>query len=262
MNFETLTLTHDDLCAEIVPARGAIVSRLSVRGTEVLYMDRSTLDDLSKNVRGGIPILFPYAGKLENDTLVCAGTKMKQHGFGRNMAWTVEEQSFAGARLSLQSDADTRALYPFDFAAEYNIFLLPFGLQIELQIRNTGTTPLPLSPGWHPYFSCVGPLKNQARGDVPGFSADVLGNDREFDFGLLAPHSGRATFTVPGLGKMRLSYCPEMRHLQFWSQPGKEFFCIEPFCGPNNTINTPQRLEIAPGEQKVLWARIEVGAAD
>ncbi len=160
MEFETLTMVHEDLCAEIVPARGAIVSRLSVRGTEVLYMDRSTLGDLTKNVRGGIPILFPFAGKLENDSLLCAGTTMKQHGFGRNMAWTVEEQAFGGVRLSLKSDADSRALFPYDFAAEYSVFLLPFGLQIELQIANTGKTALPLSPGWHPYFNCVGPLKS------------------------------------------------------------------------------------------------------
>jgi galactose mutarotase-like enzyme len=258
MEFETLTLVHEDLCAEIVPARGAIVSRLSVRGTEVLYMDRATLADLSKNVRGGIPILFPFAGKLDDDKLLSTGTTIKQHGFGRNMAWAVDEQSFAGARLSLKSDADTRALFPFDFSAEYSLFLLPFGLQIELAIVNTGKTAMPIAPGWHPYFNCVGPLKNQVRGDVPGFSGDVLGNDAEFNFGLLAPPSGRARFEIPGLGKLRESYCPEMRHLQFWSLPGKDFICIEPFCGPNNTINTAQRLEIQPGERRVLWMRIEI----
>src|SRR6185436_17503739 len=117
MEFEKLTIACDDVSAEIVPARGAIVSRLSVRGREVLYLDRATLEDLSKNVRGGIPLLFPFAGKLENDALLTAGTTMKQHGFGRNMAWSVDEQTPGGARLSLKADADTRALYPFDFEA-------------------------------------------------------------------------------------------------------------------------------------------------
>ena len=97
---------------------------------------------------------------------------------------------------------------------------------------------------------------------MAGVSGDVLSHEREFDFGLLAPQSGRANFVVPGLGKLRVSYSPEMRHLQFWSQAGKEFICIEPFCGPNNTINTAQRLEIPPGERRGLWMRIEVGTAD
>jgi galactose mutarotase-like enzyme len=49
-----------------------------------------------------------------------------------------------------------------------------------------------------------------------------------------------------------------MRHLQFWSQPGKDFICIEPFTGPNNTINTDQRIDIAPGRAHTFWMKIEV----
>lgn len=41
-----------------------------------------------------------------------------------------------------------------------------------------------------------------------------------------------------------LSFSPAMRHLQFWSQPGRDFICLEPFYGPNDTVNTDRRLDV------------------
>src|SRR3954468_11585624 len=110
--FETVTLRHGDVEVEVVPARGAIVSALRVRGRDVLYMDRATLDDGTKNVRGGIPVLFPFSGKLADETFALTGTKMKQHGFGRNKAWAIAERSTGAVRMAIAADADTRAQYP------------------------------------------------------------------------------------------------------------------------------------------------------
>ena len=63
MSLESLDLTHGDVAASLVPERGAIVTALRVGDRDVLYLDRATLEDPTKNVRGGIPVLFPYAGK-------------------------------------------------------------------------------------------------------------------------------------------------------------------------------------------------------
>ena len=257
MPFETIKIAHGDVSAEMVPERGAIVTALRVRGKDVLYLDRATLDDATKNVRGGIPVLFPYAGKLVDEVFLPAGTKMKQHGFGRNKPWQVVEKRADSIRVALAQDAETRAQYPFEYDADYTALLLPNGLQVELLITNRGAQPLPVSPGWHPYFNCPAAKKGEVAGDVPGLTADKLGNDREFDFGLVAPASGRAQFQVPGLGSLRISFSPEMRHMQFWSQPGKDFICLEPFYGPNNTVNTEKRCDIPPGQARCFWMRLE-----
>lgn len=258
MAFETLRIQHGDVSAEIVPERGAIVSALKVRGKDVLYMDKSTLEDGTKNVRGGIPVLFPYAGKLVDEVFVPAGTKMKQHGFGRNKAWPAVEKSASRVRLLLKQDADTAAQYPYKFSAEYTVFILPNGLQVELLVGNDGDKPLPVSPGWHPYFNCPAAQKGAVTGDVAGLTADKLGNDKEFDFGLVPPKAGRANFNVPGLGKLLISFTPVLKHMQFWSQPGKDFICLEPFYGPNNTVNTDKRHDIPPGQSRNFWMRIEL----
>jgi D-hexose-6-phosphate mutarotase len=47
----------------ICPERGGIVISFGVNGQELLYLNKETLYDRNKNIRGGIPILFPISGK-------------------------------------------------------------------------------------------------------------------------------------------------------------------------------------------------------
>jgi galactose mutarotase-like enzyme len=258
VSFEVVRLTRDDATLGLVPERGALVASLVVSGREVLYLDQATLDDATKNVRGGIPVLFPYAGKLVDGRFVAAGTTMKQHGFGRNRPWVVEEKSASELRARLVEDADTQAQYPYTYEADYLVTALPRGLEVRLFVRNTGAKTMPLSPGWHPYFRCPAALKSEVTGNVEGFTADKLGNDREFDFGLLPPASGKTEFQIPELGRVSIDFSPGMRHMQFWSLPSKDFICLEPFFGPNDTINTERRLDVLPGKVEELWMRIEL----
>ena len=258
MHYEEITIRNGDVEAKVAPARGTLVSALQVGGKQVLYLDRASFDDETKNVRGGIPVLFPYAGKLENGTLKAAGTQMGQHGFGRNRRWEVKEQKPWRLRVVLQPEDVDRQAYPFKFLAEQTCTVLPRGLEIELSILNTGEKPMPVSPGWHPYFSCPAAEKSKVKASVAGVDHNQFSNDREFDFGAIAPPIGRAKFEVPQLGSLTLSFSPEMRHMQFWSQPGKDFICLEPFLGPNNTINTDRRVDIPPVQARTFWMKIEL----
>src|SRR5271170_3548910 len=91
--------------ASLVPERGAIVTQLRLGGRERLYLDDATLTDSTKNVRGGIPLLFPSPGKLEGGRFTRGGKsgEMKQHGFARDLAWTVASAEAAQAVLTLRS---------------------------------------------------------------------------------------------------------------------------------------------------------------
>lgn len=259
MDIAELEVRQGPVSARVAPARGALVTALNVGGHEVLYLDRATLTDPARSVRGGIPLLFPFAGKLKDDHLVHAGTTMKQHGFGRNRAWSVAEQREGFLRLALEDDEAGRSVYPHRFRAEHSFTVLPRGVQIELLMHNTGSTTMPVAPGWHPYFPCPSPQKPQvAPLDVPGLDPARFTPDAEFDFGVTAPATGRARFEVPLLGRLRLEFSPEMRFLQCWSLPGADFICLEPFTGPNDAINTPGRIDIAPGTARALWMRIEL----
>src|SRR5436853_3606493 len=106
---DSISLAAGDVTAEVVPARGALVTSLRIGAANVLYLDPATLADPTKNVRGGIAILFPFAGKLADETFALTGTKMKQHGFGRNRAWSVTERDASSLRMTLAADDETRA---------------------------------------------------------------------------------------------------------------------------------------------------------
>jgi galactose mutarotase-like enzyme len=258
MNLDPVALSFADVHAEVVPGRGGLVTSLRVDGRDVLFLDRATLDDPTKNVRGGIPILFPFAGKLPQDRFAPAGTTITQHGFARKRPWSIAEQRPDFLRLTFVGDETTRAQYPYAFELDYGVRLLPRGLQVELAVHNAGHSALPIAPGWHPYFRCPSDLKPRVTGDVAGLASQTLASDAEFDFGLAAPASGRAQFEIPALGLLRLSFSPAMRHLQLWSLPGRDFICLEPFYGPENTIHTAQRLEVPAAEARDLWMRIEL----
>ena len=73
-----------------------------------------------------------------------------------------------GQLRALAQDEETRAQYPYSYEAEYSVWLLPRGLQVELLVRNTGDRALPASPGWHPYFNCPAQAKGAVRASPPG----------------------------------------------------------------------------------------------
>lgn len=272
MRFERIEIQNGSTRATVSPARGGLVAGLCVGGAELLYLDEATFLDGGRSVRGGVPILIPFCGKLAGGVLAASGASMPQHGFGRVKRWGVVDRKPDRVVCELCSDHETRAAYPFAFAAEQTVTALERGLRIDLRVENVGLDPMPVSPGWHPYFNCPSELKGQVRvadggagseaRALEGFSSDMLTPDREFDFGLPAPHSGRVDCFIPGIGRIRLSFAPIMRHLQFWSPAGAPYICIEPFHGPDNAINTPARLEISPGAAAEFWISIELEPGD
>src|SRR5437879_643565 len=117
----------------IVPARGAIVTRFRVGDRELLYLDESTLRDPAKNVRGGVPILFPSPGRLDGDRFTRGGRSgsMKQHGFARDLAWDVVHAGAREATLAVASSDRTLAMYPWRFRLEARFALRGARLRFE-----------------------------------------------------------------------------------------------------------------------------------
>ena len=67
-NFYTL---YKDECNLInfCPSRGGIITNWLLNDSEILYFDKKRFLDKSKSIRGGIPVLFPICGNLENKSL-------------------------------------------------------------------------------------------------------------------------------------------------------------------------------------------------
>ena len=242
--------------ATIVPERGGLITRLAIEGLEILFLDRATFEDRAEHVRGGIPVLFPFAGNLAEGRLEETGTEVGLHGFARDLEWEVDESSGDSHRMSLESSDATLEPFPFSFKLVQTTRVIPGLLSVTMDIENPGSTPMPVAPGWHPYFCCPARAKAAVTYELEGFPYDKLSNDEIYDIGLESPRASEIRFDIPTEGTVKLSFSPEFRHLQFWSLPEREFICVEPWHGPRNVINTGDRRLIEPGEAVTYWMGI------
>ena len=114
-------------------------------------------------------ILFPIVGKLANDAyrLEEKAYHLPQHGFARDMDFTLVHQDEKNLKLQLKDSEETLKAYPFPFQFDAIYALEKNKLFITYEITNPGEEPLWFSLGAHPAFN------------VP-----VLPDTRRSDYGL------------------------------------------------------------------------------
>jgi galactose mutarotase-like enzyme len=273
-----LTLRDDETAAvvTIVPARGGLVTRFDIGERRVLFMDQETLRDPGKNVRGGVPVLFPSPGKLVQDSWTYEGRQgsMKQHGFARDLPWQVTEDSADAATLRLVANDQTVPQYPWDFALEQTISLRGRVLRLEQKVTNRSDTVMPFGFGFHPYFFVPEAAKRDTivvTGATRAFdnvSKQIITlkaidlTRPEVDLHLLDLHRlerGSTTSELRSpLGTVQLRGSPEYTHWVVWTLAGRDFVCLEPWTCPGNALNDGDRLLLlAPRQSRSMWLEIE-----
>jgi len=247
----------------IVPRRGAIVSRFRVGERDLLYMDASTLEDPAKNVRGGIPILFPSPGKLEGDDWSRGGERgsMKQHGFARDLPWDVTRvatDDVASATMTLSSNDRTRSMYPWDFVIAVKYSLRGATLRLDVSVKNTGAGAMPFGFGIHPYFlvtdkarARISTRATRAFDNVTKSVGPFRGFDltaREVDLHLLDHGGTESTLTLADGATLAIRGSSELTRWVVWTVAGKDFVCVEPWTCSGNALNTGESiLTLPPG---------------
>ena len=255
----------DQICsgrteATIVPERGGLVTRFAVSGREILFLDRASFEDREQPVRGGIPVLFPFAGRLADNLLLAAGTSLGLHGFARDLEWTVTGHESDRHRMELAPGPEILANYPFPHRLTQTTSVAEGELDLVLEIENRTPQPMPVAPGWRPYFRCPRNSKAAVRYGLADFRRELLGDS--YDFGLEAPSAGNIDFVIPGEGAVSLSFSPGFRHLQFWTLPDRDFICVEPWDGPPGVINSRRCRIVPPGEALVYRMQITPAEAE
>lgn len=265
---------------QIAPSRGGMATRFDIGSFPLFALDPETLADPSRNVRGGMPILFPSPGPLPGgryeSPLVTA--PMKQHGFARDLAWSVvtEDAGESGeARrltLGLSSTSETRAQFPFDFELLFTYELAGTTLRLLQSYENRSRLPMPLHAGFHPYFHVPDSEKgrtfvetgaSRAYDNVSHCIVEVSEIDLtrpEVDLHLLDHGAPRSAITRPGVPRVVLSASPEFKHWVVWTVAGKDFVCVEPWTAPAGALNSGGGLLwLEPGETRRLWLEISAG---
>ncbi|MDD4569413.1 MAG: hypothetical protein PHE70_04725 [Tepidanaerobacteraceae bacterium] len=242
---------------EIAPERGGIIAGYGVRGQEILYMNFDTFTNPKRYVWGGIPILFPICGKLENDEHTWNGKKynMPLHGVARNYPWQVIETNIeneASIKIRLKSNECTKKMYPFDFELIFEYVLKNDKLTINQEYNNNSDTEMPIYPGFHPYFkaSNVDNLEFEMDASkyldyedmkIKPYTGKIDLDEQALGKMILDNEAYRVSFVDSELGrKISLEYGKEFKYVLFWSGVKNQFICVEPWMAKQNSLNTKE----------------------
>lgn len=238
-------------------------------------------------------VLFPVVGGLKNNESMLGDTVVSSrgnHGVPRHSLFELVEtdtQDRAMAKYRLVPNEEIRGYYPFDFVLELEFVLKGIELSVTFTITNPGADgPIHYCFGWHPGFAA--PLiagqgkKADCRLILPEGTIRKYDNNEECRLtgetrlekvgGPLSwteeeleatlmyevddPSMRWVTFEDPAAGvQVRVEF-PDFPHLGFWSDPGYDFLCIEPWQGMDD------HEEQEPFDQKVGIVRLEAGGRD
>ena len=273
MTIGSIELVNGESRATISSTRGGLTSRFAVGGREVLYLDAATLADPTKNVRGGIPVLFPTPGKLRDDRWRYAAYEgcLPQHGFARREPWHVLEQH--AHELVLRLDQPATPDWPWPCSLQIRYVLSGATLRLEPSVTNRGSTDMPFGLGFHPYFAVAQADKAKMR--IPTQARRAWDNVQQRSIELASPidlaakevdlhledhGSSRAQLVWGDRRTVTLSASAELSRWVIWTLADRDFVCLEPWTCPGDALNTgAQLLVLRPGETRDFWLEIVAG---
>ena len=140
---------------------------------EVLYAPDDFALGKSRPSGGGIPLLFPFPGRIPGTTFTWEDKQYQLepgdafgnaiHGFVHARPWRVIEQQesrIVGQFHGWRDDPSLQARWPADFRITAKYQLAGNLLSAEYLLENPGDVPLPCGFGTHPYFRV--PLRGSA----------------------------------------------------------------------------------------------------
>lgn len=221
---------------------------------EILYqwMLGKTLYDMSKSIRGGIPILFPQAGPVSDEEEIILGYSLPQHGVVRQRTWNIEKLDTSSALLSFKSDA-LNTEFPYSFKLLLNIQLWEKSCHISCQVRNIWESSFPIAPWFHPYFLC----NNKSEFSFWNLTENI---QKDYDIwsqdGTIQVHNTKELiFEDTGNTKISLRSSGILNDFWIWSMKDKDFICIEPVYGDEGLF-TKEPYILEPNKEIDFWMKL------
>lgn len=102
------------------------------------------------------PVLFPIVGSLKNKEYKYNGKSypMGQHGFARDMEFTMTAHDVDSIWFELPANDETLIRYPFKFKLEVGYQLTDRAIRVTWKVTNEDKKTMFFSIGGHPAFMC------------------------------------------------------------------------------------------------------------
>ncbi|NOZ01905.1 MAG: hypothetical protein GXP54_08465 [Deltaproteobacteria bacterium] len=245
------------------------------------------------------PVLFPVVGGLHgNRSMTTQGSAVRfpgLHGLARHSRFELVGAPGRDGSLiyRLDSNDETRAMFPWDFTLTITYTLGPMELKQSVTVLNRDSRPMPFQLGWHPGFptpfvsgakkEChlrlpqgrIRRMLNDADCRLTGESVELentgdfqfteLELDRTYMFDLTEVDSESRVVELMDPDEsvgVRVKF-PDHPHLGLWSNAGAPFICIEPWQGMDDSVEQEPfdrkfgMVILDPGQSDVRTARIE-----
>ncbi|WP_026591796.1 aldose 1-epimerase family protein [Bacillus sp. UNC437CL72CviS29] len=102
------------------------------------------------------PILFPIVGRLVDNAYYVDGKpySLTQHGFARDLIFSVKEQSETKITYVVTSNQETLQKYPYEFELYVSYKLDEQNIHVTYEVINPTSKEMLFSIGAHPGFNC------------------------------------------------------------------------------------------------------------
>jgi len=155
--------------AEVLPGLGFncfdFTAAPAGRNIEMLWAAPRFAYGTERPTRSGIPILFPFAGRIRGTSFEFRGRTFPLevgddfgnaiHGFVLHRPWRVVSEGPSHVRGEFQASVDDPALldrWPADFRISVEYKVAGYELACAIAVTNPDDRPLPFTLGTHPYF--------------------------------------------------------------------------------------------------------------
>ena len=270
-----IELRSERASATIDPATGGRLVSLVIDGHDVIEAvpTRTVVELIGEGAeakhdwyRGSFP-LAPWAGALRDGEFVFDGVRHRveldaagaaQHGVVAERPWDIDRVADGGAvTLSTSFGPDLPGRWPFDGRAVQSFILEKFALLMRLEVHSSGQR-MPAIAGFHPWFRyelddgttasiAFSPTSRLAERAGVMVVTDDLGQ-RPWD-DVFVGLTGPPAISWVGGPSLRLESDASV-WVYYEELPGA--FCIEPWTGPFDSIETERATVVTPGHPLVL----------
>lgn len=211
------------------------------------------------------PVLFPFVGTLKDGKFIYEGKEYKidtRHGFARDNEFIVSDRGENFIEFLFKSNEETRKKYPFDFELYLKYILTGKELKLEYKVKNLTDGEMYFSIGAHPAFNVfskegenylefekdengealtienafvIDRKRDIFQGKILNFDDNTFKNDAI----VLKKTNSNKVFLKSKKDKKILEFDYEgFEYIAFWSVPGSNFVCFEPWDGISDYYKT------------------------
>jgi aldose 1-epimerase len=282
MASDVVTLRAGSWTSRWVPSVGMVGVSLFGSGRELLGQLGGLDAYAGRGSTFGIPLLHPWANRLGGFSYRAAGhdvalgaqtpgLRTEEHGLpihgllAASKRWEVREVTDRTLRAELDFGAVPALLaaFPYPHVLALDVELSTGALRVTTTLTPTTEQPVPVSFGFHPYFTLPGVERERLILRAPAMSRLVLDEngiptgekesvgarhaplgEENLDaaFTDLGPEPA---FTIAGGGhELTVRFLEGFTHLQLFTPPGRPVIAIEPMTAPTDALRSGTNLRL------------------